>query len=392
MNGWVAGGNGGTSDGYDGPVILKPFAARESVCTFAHALAAQPPCCANMDSRDEPSWARGPTLGRIDGGSYGQVFMSMDTITGQAVAIKVQSLPSESAAREFACLSLLKSFPCAHIMVMIDHWVRVNENGTQLCTVYPLADTCLWRVYQSEDVQQQIFPDALVAQYLAGVAKGLSHMHRLRVVHGDAPLKNMLLCRGGIVQVADVGTSHSAHSVLGLEELTTHYVNAPERWLGQPDIAPPVDIWAWGVMCYMLGNGRCGWLGHDSVEDVFPSLETVVGPIDETSWPGHSAMPKWRTHFADERPRAEGGEAGPGRTVRFGSSFLAALRWSPLRRSWDAVFDCDLLQAFYPGLTRPSLVADSGDALVPQKRGPAALEEDATLLGASEPKVRGQRH
>ena len=118
-------------------------------------------------------------------------------------------------------------------------------------------------------------------------------MHSLHVVHADASLKNMLLFRDGIVKVADFGTSHTAHTALGSCRLATYYVNAPEMWLGQLDLAPAVDIWAWGVMLYMLSSGKCDWLEAATVEEVIPLLEKALGPIDEASWPGHSTLPKW---------------------------------------------------------------------------------------------------
>ena len=354
-----------------------------------------------MGPDHEPCWTRGRNqryakLSVIDSGSFGKVYMSIDTITGQPVATKVQSLPCRSAAREFACLSLLSSFPCQHIMVMIDHWVRSSAaNGQELCIVYPLADTCLWRLFQAADVQQGLLPPSHLAQYLVGVAKGLSHMHSLHVVHADASLKNMLLCRGGIVNVADFGTSHTAHTVLGGRQLTTGYVNAPEMWLGQQGILPAIDIWAWGVMLYMLSSGRCDWLSATKVEEVIPSMEKVAGPIDETSWPGYSDMPKWnivaRHRAESDEPHAEGSGTRP--EIR--QSFLAALQWSPARRSWDAVFGCDLLQAHYPGLARPSLFSDSegslSHGLAPQQSSRPLQREDALQPEALEPRTKEPR-
>ena len=129
---------------------------------------------------------------------------------------------------------------------------------------------------------------------MVGVAKGLSHMHSLNVVHGDATLKNMLLCRDDIVKVADFGSAHSALGfLLGQnKEITTRYVMAPERWLGQSESAPPIDIWAWGVQLYMLHSGQCEWLHTENIDEVMPSLARLIGPIDEESWPGHEQLPK----------------------------------------------------------------------------------------------------
>ena len=58
--------------------------------------------------------------GRVGQGSFGQIYMAVDQVTQQLVAVKRQSLPKEQAARELARLQ-----PRLPTLVQLKHFTPV---------------------------------------------------------------------------------------------------------------------------------------------------------------------------------------------------------------------------------------------------------------------------
>ena len=262
-------------------------------------------------------------LSFLGSGSFGTVTMALDELTNRRVALKEQSLASPGCQREFALLAALNAHPSPFVSTMLDYFTvtrplprdeatvsdrgvasaqkstgTVSDRGVaHLVTVHPLGDSTLWHLFRGCLTRDRGgISDSILATLMYGVARGLGHLHQLSIVHGDASLKNMLLGPNNIVQVADVGSAHSAMGFfLGAEEeRTTKYVRSPERILG--DTAPTwrTDVWAFGVQLFCLRAGRCPWLGTQGELDDGPhltELTKVLGPVPS---PLHQ-LPKYGT-------------------------------------------------------------------------------------------------
>jgi hypothetical protein len=57
--------------------------------------------------------------GAMGHGTVGRVYIAIDKVTNQVVAVKRQSVPSEAASREFAARSMLCSVPSPDILMML---------------------------------------------------------------------------------------------------------------------------------------------------------------------------------------------------------------------------------------------------------------------------------
>ena len=86
----------------------------------------------------------------------------------------------------------------------------------------------------------------------------MAHLHAIGIIHGDLSLKNCLV-RNWACVICDPGAAHSTESfLLGAgEEITTAFVRAPERFLGEPLSTSAVDAWACGVIAWCLATGPC---------------------------------------------------------------------------------------------------------------------------------------
>ena len=95
-------------------------------------------------------------------GSYGKVLQAVDAITQEQVALKKQKLPSESAAQELLAYRGLASFPSLHVQTLHDFFVVPPPSGSSglsvLYLVYRVAETDLWCLWRSPDVQAGALP------------------------------------------------------------------------------------------------------------------------------------------------------------------------------------------------------------------------------------------
>ena len=112
-----------------------------------------------------------------------------------------------------------------------------------------------------------------VRRVLASALRALAHLHSHGEVHGDLKPGNILLGRGGVVKVTDVGMGGGTG---GEDALTgTPGYAAPEVWEGaKPDARS--DLYSSGVIAYEALTGRHPFAGRTVKEVVSGQLEGWV--------------------------------------------------------------------------------------------------------------------
>ena len=90
------------------------------------------------------------------------------------------------------------------------------------------------------------------------ILNALQHCHGHDVVHRDIKCENVLIqrdCALGNIKLIDFGFAKFAADLSLTGRLGTPFYMAPEIWSGRP-YGKPVDMWAFGVMIYILLCGR----------------------------------------------------------------------------------------------------------------------------------------
>ena len=226
-------------------------------------------------------------------GAYGTVYLAVDRLTGNAVAIKRQRIPSDAAAREMSIYRLLRAFPHEHVQSMSDSYVTTNTASggrarEELCMVFTFCPTTLWCLWVSPQGQAGLLGEPRVAGLLHGIACGVDHLHGLQLTHGDLTLKNVLVDEESRAKVCDFGASFCSRMATCScqDEITTCYVRAPEVWLGGAT-RHAADIWAVGVIGLALFSGKIPWLANDGAGEfaVIRDVARVIGVPSADVWP-----------------------------------------------------------------------------------------------------------
>lgn len=236
-------------------------------------------------------------MGKLLGeGAFAQVRLGVDKETGERFAIKIIK-KKEYDAKEMDFLvrevNILKSVSHQHIVNTHDvfdtrdrlHLVLEFMEGGELFDI--IADA-------------GHFSEQAASQVMRGIVKGVQYLHLHSIVHRDLKPENVLctkkqwplqvkLADFGLANFAEDGSIQESTTGNGCMVGTPGYV-APEVVKREP-YGPPVDMWACGVLLYIMLSGKMPFYGRDDAE----CLKRIAA--------GHFAMPdrEWKAISVEAR-------------------------------------------------------------------------------------------
>ena len=200
-------------------------------------------------------------LGKIEEGQFGVVYKAIHLLTSTMVAIKVvpqckdSSLISKCTARFLKTeISSMKELSHEHLCTLY---------GTIECQhhIYLVMEYCpggtLYNLIKSH---KGGLPENKARKLLHQIICGVAYMHKRGYVHRDLKGTNIVLTDrqdakiidfGFTVKVSSIQSSESKHNRLG-----TPQFQAPEIFKGRVLNAQKVDIWAIGVIFYVMLSDR----------------------------------------------------------------------------------------------------------------------------------------
>ena len=136
-----------------------------------------------------------------------------------------------------------------------------EQDGNPYIVMEFLRGDSLERILKSERQLSLVEKLEIVRQ----VCEGLGYAHQKGVVHRDIKPGNVMVQPDGHIKIVDFGIarleSASGHTQTGAVIGTFHYIS-PERLKGEPSDGR-ADIWACGVMLYLMLTNRLPFGGDD---------------------------------------------------------------------------------------------------------------------------------
>jgi serine/threonine protein kinase len=196
---------------------------------------------------------RGQTVGKykilspLGSGGFGTVYLAEDTWIDKKVAIKVphrQNVDFGDLLREPRLLAAL-----SHPNIVAILTAEKQENIFFIVMEYVQGDTLEALIARDGAID---LPRTL--DYTCQICNALDHAHQQGIIHRDLRPGNVLLTDGGVLKVADFGTSRfieiAAH---GTTVIGSPPYMAPEQFHGKAVFAS--DIYSLGVTMYQMLTG-----------------------------------------------------------------------------------------------------------------------------------------
>ena len=218
-------------------------------------------------------------LGR---GGFAEVFLTHDRLTGRDVAVKVPSYGDRADLARQASTELRAAASLRHpnIVQVVD--AGQTPDGWPYLVMEYASEGSMAALIQSPPEWSELFP------VLVGILDGLAHAHAAGLIHRDIKSENVLLTSDssgrvrpvisdfGLAKVVDRSGSYAATR---LQAGTVLYM-APEQFSDDVGaIHPAADLYAFGVLLYLLVGGKRPWPGESTVALIYGKATGETRPL-----------------------------------------------------------------------------------------------------------------
>jgi eukaryotic-like serine/threonine-protein kinase len=229
----------------------------------------------------------------LSAGGMGAVYVAEQASTGKLRALKLMhpQLCADARLRE-----RFEQEARVGALVESDHVVQVIGAGVDAASGVPWL---AMELLEGEDLSQRmrrsgLLPAKDVHEIFRQLCHALGAAHRAGVIHRDMKPQNVFLAKTHSatapwsVKVLDFGIAKIAAeaSTMATASLGTPLWMAPEQTDARGHITPATDVWALGLIAFVMLTGRMYWrAANDPMGTAMPVLlrEILFEPIDPAS-------------------------------------------------------------------------------------------------------------
>lgn len=206
-------------------------------------------------------------IGRLIGeGMNGQVRLAHDLLTDEQVAVKMVPRLGRENETQFLAREVQIILSVAHPNIVRTVDVFVRSRKVHFVMEYLQGGELFDFIAENTH-----FTEVHAASVMADLLRALAYLHARGIAHRDVKLEN-LLCANITwplnVKLADFGFANYVNAAGGpvlSSFVGTPYYIAPEMLRGNPH-GCPVDVWASGVVMYILLSGKFPFGGKNESE------------------------------------------------------------------------------------------------------------------------------
>ena len=227
----------------------------------------------------------------IGKGTYGTVYKAKDEEGREIYALKKIKLQGEdegipsTAIRE---ICLLKELNHINILRLLD----VIHATKKITLVFEFIDRDLKKVIDATLGEGLSVPT--VKSFLYQLLRGMTYIHKYKILHRDLKPQNLLITNDGILKIADFGLARG----YGLpvrnytHEVVTLWYRAPDVLLGSKNYATSIDMWSIGCIFAEMSTGKQLFMGKNNI-DQLKKIFHIRGTPNERIYPNLEDLPEW---------------------------------------------------------------------------------------------------
>lgn len=212
-------------------------------------------------------------------GGTGTVFLARDKFLDIEVAIKVIS------PEVIADPDVLSSFKDeARIAMQLSHRniVRIYNFSSYNNCYYIVMEFVRGQTLRDVIIENESLSIETTCRIVLACADALEYAHVNNVTHNDMKPENIFVTEAGDVKIIDFGTA----TLKNKRKELSHIVGTPEyispEQLRCEIAGPPTDIYALGIITYLMLMGRFPFSGDTTVEDLLGGVQPDFSALPES--------------------------------------------------------------------------------------------------------------
>ncbi len=204
-------------------------------------------------------------LGKLGAGAMATVYKAKQLSLDRAVAIKV--LPRKfTSSPQF----IERFYAEGRAAALLNHpnIVQAYDVGKAGDYHYFVMEFVDGTTVYDEIVKAKRYAEKDAIDVLSQVAEALAHAHGRGLVHRDVKPKNIMITKGGVAKLADMGLARAisdkeaAEAEQGKAFGTPYYIS-PEQIRGEMNLTPAADIYSLGATLYHMLTGAVPFDGKN---------------------------------------------------------------------------------------------------------------------------------
>eukprot|EP01129_Flabellula_baltica_P002174 TRINITY_DN1201_c0_g1_i1.p1 TRINITY_DN1201_c0_g1~~TRINITY_DN1201_c0_g1_i1.p1 ORF type:complete len:375 (+),score=77.20 TRINITY_DN1201_c0_g1_i1:468-1592(+) len=222
-------------------------------------------------------------LGKVIGdGSFSKVHLATNKDSGEVFAVKVIDISGENASRvegiyrEIEINNMLKS----------DYFIRLVDQFHEESAIYLVFELAKGgELFEYVAQRHFILPEKTARDIIHQILSGTAFMHSSNIVHRDLKLENIVIMDEDItIKIIDFGLSVDTNRTTPCYPCGSPEYLAPEILLSKPYDGAAADMWAIGVIAFMLLGGYPPFTGtiHEMFHKIYKGEYSFDGQIWES--------------------------------------------------------------------------------------------------------------
>ncbi|CCE72738.1 Piso0_000332 [Millerozyma farinosa CBS 7064] len=240
------------------------------------------------------NWLRGA---RIGAGSFGTVFLGMNPLTGELMAVKQVRLPDKRSADNSSQRGVIEALEHEmSLLKQLDHENIVRYLGSSFDEEFL---NIFLEYVPGGSVQSMLssygpFEEPLIRNFIRQVLIGLSYLHGEDIIHRDIKGANILIDIKGTVKISDFGISKKVGSNVDMEDDAPEHKRSARRaslqgsvyWMApevvkQTAYTKKADIWSVGCLIIEMFTGKHPFPDFSQMQAIFKIGTHITPQIPE---------------------------------------------------------------------------------------------------------------